>query len=134
MVGYVIDIILDRRNCMASTLQSITENFHKLLSLNLPSNGLYQLDGLSDIIQMVPTVKILNLSKDEVSRGSQIRVGLQLKSAWQLDKMKGLKLEELWLKRNPLCETFPDQATYIRSAITTVILPGDLLPWEPERP
>lgn len=44
------------------------------MSLNLSSNKLYRLDGLSDIIQMVPTVKILNLSKNEVRRGSQVKV------------------------------------------------------------
>lgn len=43
----------------------------------------------------------------------------QLKSARELDKMKGLKLEELWLEENPFCDTFPDQSTYIRLVITT---------------
>ena len=131
----------------------------------MSSNKLYQLDGLSDIIQMAPTVKILNLSKNEVRRGSQIKVGLrvgrgrvsghqsddrrqvkvpvgeggrwgcrepdvplslgflfplpphisQLTSVWELSKMQGLKLEELWLQGNPLCGTFPDQSTYVRS-------------------
>uniref|UniRef100_A0A4X1W4S0 Nuclear RNA export factor 2 n=1 Tax=Sus scrofa TaxID=9823 RepID=A0A4X1W4S0_PIG len=101
LVGHDIDIILNRRNCMSATLQVIKKNFPELLSLNLSSNKLYRLDGLSDIIQMVPTVKILNLSKNE------------LKSAWELSKMKGLKLEELWLQGNPLCGTFPNQSTYI---------------------
>ncbi|EPQ19357.1 Nuclear RNA export factor 2 [Myotis brandtii] len=96
-----IDIILNRRNCMAATLQVIKENFPELLSLNLRNNKLYQLDGLSDIIQMAPTVKILNLSKNE------------LKSTWELDKIKGLKLEELWLEGNPLCDTFQSQFTYV---------------------
>ena len=122
---------------------------------------------------MVPTVKILNLSKNEVRRGSQVKVesgggghqsgdegkvrgpmgegggwgcrdpdvslslgflvqflprNSQLKSAWELSKMKGLKLEELWLQGNPLCSTFPDQSTYVRLVRTTVTLPGDLLP------
>ncbi|XP_024611556.1 nuclear RNA export factor 2-like [Neophocaena asiaeorientalis asiaeorientalis] len=27
----------------------------------------------------------------------------------------GLKLEELWLQENPLCDTFPDQSTYVRA-------------------
>ncbi|KAM9042426.1 nuclear RNA export factor 2-like [Megaptera novaeangliae] len=103
LVGHDIDIILNRRNCMAATLQIIKKNFPELLSLNLSSNKLYQLDGLSDIIQMAPTVKILNLSKNE------------LKSAWELSKMQGLKLEELWLQGNPLCGTFPDQSTYVRA-------------------
>ncbi|XP_030161491.1 nuclear RNA export factor 2-like isoform X1 [Lynx canadensis] len=101
LVGHDIDIILNRRNCMAATLQIIEENFPELLSLNLSNNKLYQLDGLSDIIQMVPTVKILNLSKNELTL------------VWELNKMKGLKLEELWLEGNPLCDTFPDQSTYI---------------------
>ncbi|KAM9041184.1 nuclear RNA export factor 2-like [Megaptera novaeangliae] len=102
LVGHDIDIILNRRNCMAATLQIIKKNFPELLSLNLSSSKLYQLDGLSDIIQMAPTVKILNLSKNE------------LKSVSELSKIKGLKLEELWLQGNPLCGTFPDQSTYVR--------------------
>ncbi|XP_024608407.1 nuclear RNA export factor 2-like, partial [Neophocaena asiaeorientalis asiaeorientalis] len=88
---------------MAATLQVIEKNFPELLSLNLSSNKLYQLNGLSDIIQMAPTVKILNLSKNELT------------SVWELSKMRGLKLEELWLQGNPLCDTFPDQSTYVRA-------------------
>jgi len=38
----------------------------------------------------------------------------QLNSMWELNKMKGLKLEELWLRGNPLCNRFPDQSTYLR--------------------
>ncbi|XP_035581541.1 nuclear RNA export factor 2-like isoform X2 [Zalophus californianus] len=101
LVGHDIDMILNRRNCMAATLQIIEENHPELLSLNLSNNKLYGLDGLSDIIQMVPTVRILNLSKNE------------LNLVWELNKMKGLDLEELWLEGNPLCDTFPDQPTYI---------------------
>ncbi|XP_070114794.1 nuclear RNA export factor 2-like [Equus caballus] len=101
LVDHDIDIILNRRSCMAATLQIIETNFPKLLSLNLCNNKLYQLDGLSDIIQKAPTIKILNLSKNE------------LNSAWEVGKMKGLKLEELWLEGNPLCDTFRDQSTYI---------------------
>lgn len=40
---------------------------------------------------------------------------VQLKSDRELDKIKGLKLVELWLNRNPLCDFFKDQASYIRS-------------------
>ncbi|XP_058392374.1 nuclear RNA export factor 2-like [Diceros bicornis minor] len=101
LVDHDIDIILNRRNCMAATLQIIEKNFPKLLSLNLCDNKVYRLDGLSDITQKAPTVKILNLSKNE------------LKSARELDKMRGLRLEELWLEGNPLCYTFQDQSTYI---------------------
>lgn len=81
---------------MAATLQIIAKAFPELLSLNLHNNRLCQLDGLSDIVQMVPTVKILNLSKNE------------LNSTWELCKIKGLQLEDLWLQDNPLCSTFSD--------------------------
>lgn len=53
---------------------------------------------------------------------------LQLKSERELDKVKGLKLEELWLEGNPLCDTFRDQSTYIRSVVACVSPPGDLHP------
>ncbi|XP_053435027.1 nuclear RNA export factor 2-like [Nycticebus coucang] len=103
LVGHNIDIILNRRGCMAATLQIIEKNFPELLSLNLHSNKLYRLDGLSDIIEKAPNVRILNLSKNE------------LKSACELAKVKALKLEELWLEGNPLCSTFPDKSAYIRA-------------------
>ncbi|KAK1346638.1 hypothetical protein QTO34_000498 [Cnephaeus nilssonii] len=106
LVDHDVDIILNRRNCMAATLQIIEKDFPELLSLNLHNNRLRQLDGLSDISQMAPTVKILNLSKNE------------LNSTWELCKIKGLKLEELWLEDNPLCSTFSDQSTYISAIMT----------------
>uniref|UniRef100_A0A8D2F5J7 Nuclear RNA export factor Tap RNA-binding domain-containing protein n=1 Tax=Theropithecus gelada TaxID=9565 RepID=A0A8D2F5J7_THEGE len=101
LVKHHIDIILNRRNCMAATLKIIERNFPELLSLNLCDNKLHQLDGLSDIIEKAPKVKTLNLSKNK------------LKSAWELGKVKGLKLEELWLEGNPLCSTFSDQSAYV---------------------
>ncbi|XP_045042528.2 nuclear RNA export factor 2 isoform X3 [Desmodus rotundus] len=101
LLDHDVIIILNQRKCMAATLHIIEKNFPELLSLNLRKNKLYQLDDLSEIMQMAPTVKNLNLSKNE------------LKSAWELDKIRGLKLEELWLEGNPLCGTFPDQPTYV---------------------
>uniref|UniRef100_A0A8C8Z7A9 NXF1/2/3/5-like leucine-rich repeat domain-containing protein n=1 Tax=Prolemur simus TaxID=1328070 RepID=A0A8C8Z7A9_PROSS len=116
LVGCDMDIILNQRNCMAANLQIIERNFPEFLSLNLRNNKLHWLAGLSDIIEKAPKVKILNLSKNK------------LKSAWELSNVKGLKLEELWLEGNPLCHTFPDQSTYIRSVVTSVTLPGPLHP------
>ena len=40
---------------------------------------------------------------------------MQLRSDRELDKLKGLRLVELWLIRNPLCDLFKDQPSYIRS-------------------
>ncbi|MBZ3875997.1 Nuclear RNA export factor 2 [Sciurus carolinensis] len=36
----------------------------------------------------------------------------ELRTSTELDKLKGLKLEELWLEGNPLCSAFPDQSAY----------------------
>ncbi|KAM9658550.1 nuclear RNA export factor 1 isoform 2-T2 [Trichechus inunguis] len=101
LVAQNIDVVLNRRSCMAASLRIIEENIPELLSLNLSNNKLYRLDDLSSIVQKAPNLKILNLS------------GNELKSERELDKIKGLKLEELWLDRNPLCDTFRDQSTYI---------------------
>ncbi|XP_006899319.1 PREDICTED: nuclear RNA export factor 2-like [Elephantulus edwardii] len=101
LVDNDIDMILNRRNCMAATLEIIGENFPELLSLNLRSNKLYQLDGLSDILQKAPKIKSLDLSKNK------------LKSAWELDKIKELKLEELWLQGNPLCNNHSSHSSYV---------------------
>ncbi|XP_045146514.1 nuclear RNA export factor 2 [Echinops telfairi] len=107
LVDHDIDMILNRKSCMAAILKIIEENFSELLSLNLRDNKLYQLNGLSDIIQKAPNVKILNLSRNE------------LFSTFELEKIKELNLEELWLKGNPLCDTFFNWSTYV-SAIRDI--------------
>ncbi|KAM9576896.1 nuclear RNA export factor 2-like [Trichechus inunguis] len=112
LVDHDIDMILNRRNCMDATIKIIEENFPELLSLNLRSNKLYQLDGLSDIIQKAPKVKILNLSDNE------------LKSAWELNKIRELKLEELWLEGNPLRNNFSNESTYVRSVDGQQLFPS----------
>ena len=48
----------------------------------------------------------------------------QLKTVWELEKVKGLKLEELWLEGNPLCSTFPDHSAYVR-----YVMPADTFPY-----
>uniref|UniRef100_A0A452SY42 Nuclear RNA export factor 3 n=1 Tax=Ursus maritimus TaxID=29073 RepID=A0A452SY42_URSMA len=110
LLGHDIDIILNRGNCMAATLQIAEENFPELLSLNLSNNKPYGLDGLSDIIQVVSTVKILNLSKNEV------------KSAGELDQGKSLQPEEMSAGGSPPCTAFPDKSTNIRSVVHCVTL------------
>nr|XP_026235915.1 nuclear RNA export factor 2-like [Urocitellus parryii] len=105
LVGHDIHMILNRRNCMFATLQIIERNFPELLSLNLQNNKLYRLDGLSDIVEKAPHVKILNLSKNE------------LRTSKELEKLKGMELEELWLEGNPLCSDFPEQSAYVSSIL-----------------
>ncbi|XP_004614539.2 nuclear RNA export factor 2 [Sorex araneus] len=104
LMHHDIDIFLNRRQCMSAVQQIIEKNFPELVSLNLGSNKLYQLDGLSDVILKVPTIKTLDLSKNK------------LKSMWEVSKIKTLMLEELWLKGNPLCKDFQDQSSY-KSAV-----------------
>ncbi|XP_017657480.2 nuclear RNA export factor 2-like [Nannospalax galili] len=107
-----IDMMLNRRCCMNATLQIIQSNIPELLSLNLCNNKLYQLDGLSEVVEKAPQVKILNLSKNK------------LRSVSELEKVKELKLEELWLEGNPLCRTFQNESAYasaIRDQFPTLI-------------
>ncbi|XP_051825130.1 nuclear RNA export factor 1-like [Antechinus flavipes] len=96
-----IDIVLNRKNYMSASIRIIGENIPDLLSLNLSKNRLYKLDDLSEIVPKAPNLKILNLSDNE------------LKSERELDKVKGLKLDELWLQGNPLCEVFQDRSSYL---------------------
>ncbi|XP_036596266.1 nuclear RNA export factor 1-like [Trichosurus vulpecula] len=100
LVAQNIDIVLSRTNYMSASIQIIEENIPELLSLNLSKNRLYKLDDFSEIVPKAPNLKILNLSDNE------------LKSERELDKVKGLQLDELWLEGNPLCKTFPDQSSY----------------------
>ncbi|KAF7238588.1 Nuclear RNA export factor 1 [Varanus komodoensis] len=101
LVATNIDMVLSRRSCMLAVLQIIQENIPELLSLNLSDNKLYRLDDLAELPQKAPNLKILNLSSN------------QLKTERELDRLKGLKLEELWLDSNPMCDNFRDQSTYI---------------------
>ncbi|XP_052026261.1 nuclear RNA export factor 2-like [Apodemus sylvaticus] len=105
LVNRGIDIFLDRRSCMTATLQIIQEDFPELLSLNVSNNKIYWLDGLSELIEKAPHVKTLNLS------------GNLVRTVWELEKMKGLKLEQLWLEGNPLCSSFQDHSSYVSAIL-----------------
>ncbi|MBN3302599.1 NXF1 factor, partial [Amia calva] len=101
LVSRNIEVILNRTCGMQDINDIIEENIPELLSLNLSHNRLYKLDEVSELVRKVTNLKVLNLSHNE------------LKSERVLDKVKGFKLEELWLEHNPLCENFKDQPSYI---------------------
>uniref|UniRef100_A0A8C7N141 Nuclear RNA export factor 1b n=1 Tax=Oncorhynchus kisutch TaxID=8019 RepID=A0A8C7N141_ONCKI len=103
LVSQNIDVTLNRKNSMRAVIKIIEENIPELVCLNLSNNKLFRLDDLSELVNKVPNLKTLNLSHNE------------LKTERELDRIKGLKLVELWLERNPLCDYFKDQASYIRS-------------------
>uniref|UniRef100_A0A672FQ54 Nuclear RNA export factor 1 n=1 Tax=Salarias fasciatus TaxID=181472 RepID=A0A672FQ54_SALFA len=101
LVSQNIEVILNRKTSMEAVIKVIEENIPELTSLNLSNNRIHKLDELADLVTKVPNLKTLNLSHNE------------LKSDRELDKIKGLKLVELWLNRNPLCDFFKDQPSYI---------------------
>uniref|UniRef100_A0A671X8W8 Nuclear RNA export factor 1a n=1 Tax=Sparus aurata TaxID=8175 RepID=A0A671X8W8_SPAAU len=103
LVSQNIEVILNRKTSMEAVIKIIEENIPELTCLNLSNNRIHKLDELAELVTKVPNLKTLNLSHNE------------LKSDRELDKLKGLKLGELWLNRNPLCDFFKDQASYIRS-------------------
>uniref|UniRef100_A0A3Q2Z8C5 Nuclear RNA export factor 1a n=1 Tax=Hippocampus comes TaxID=109280 RepID=A0A3Q2Z8C5_HIPCM len=101
LVSQNVEVILNRKTNMEAVIKIIEENIPELTSLNLSNNRIHKLDDLSELVTKVPNLKSLNLSHNE------------LKLDRDLDKVKGLKLVELWLVRNPLCDLFKDQASYI---------------------
>ncbi|XP_053325654.1 nuclear RNA export factor 1-like [Spea bombifrons] len=103
LVANKVDLVLNRRRCMQAMLQIIEENVPELLSLDISNNTIYKLDYMAEIHNKAPNLKILRLSNN------------MLKTERELDVIKGLKLEELWLDGNPLCGNFYDEAVYIRA-------------------
>uniref|UniRef100_A0A8B9KQQ7 Zgc:153681 n=1 Tax=Astyanax mexicanus TaxID=7994 RepID=A0A8B9KQQ7_ASTMX len=101
LVSQKIKVILNHKNCMQAVVKIIEENIPELVCLNLSNNRLYKLDDFAELVNKVPNLKTLNLSHNE------------LKSERELDKVRGFKLTELWLDRNPLCDHFKDQSSYI---------------------
>ncbi|XP_046903059.1 nuclear RNA export factor 1 isoform X2 [Hypomesus transpacificus] len=101
LVSQNIEVILNRKTCMEAVVKIIEENIPELVCLNLSNNRLHKLDEVAELVSKAPNLKTLNLSHNE------------LKSERELDRLKGLKLVELWLDRNPLCDLFKDQASYI---------------------
>uniref|UniRef100_A0A6Q2ZJZ7 NTF2 domain-containing protein n=1 Tax=Esox lucius TaxID=8010 RepID=A0A6Q2ZJZ7_ESOLU len=119
LVSHNIDVTLNTKNSMRAVTKIIEENIPELVCLNLSNNKLFRLEYLSELVSKVPNLKILNLSHNE------------LKTERELDKIKGLKLVELWLERNPLCDYFKDQTVYIRSVNLLNDTPAALPPCKP---
>lgn len=135
----IIHYNLVLKNLISNSVIGHTECFYmclfflyQLSCLNLSNNCMHKLDDLADLVTKAPHLKTLNLSNNEVKLASPINLDdskemwvdvdalssiftVKLKSDRELDKVKGLKLVELWLNRNPLCDLFKDQASYIRS-------------------
>uniref|UniRef100_A0A8C5GZI7 Nuclear RNA export factor 1-like n=1 Tax=Gouania willdenowi TaxID=441366 RepID=A0A8C5GZI7_GOUWI len=103
MVSQDVKMVLNRKTNMEAVIKIVEENIPQLTSLNLSHNCIQRLDELSELVTKVPHLKALNLSHND------------LKSEHELDKLKGLKLVELWLVRNPLCDLFKDPSSYVNA-------------------
>uniref|UniRef100_UPI003AAA923B nuclear RNA export factor 1-like n=1 Tax=Centroberyx gerrardi TaxID=166262 RepID=UPI003AAA923B len=101
LASHDIEVILNRKTNMEAVIKIIEENIPELVRLNLSNNRIHKLDKLAELVTKAPKLKTLNLSHNK------------LRSDQELDKVKGLKLVELWLVGNPLCDLFKDQASYI---------------------
>ncbi|CAM9617063.1 unnamed protein product [Lampetra planeri] len=97
-----VDLVLNRKDHMDGLNKIIRENMPMITSLNLTCNDLHRLDNLAELAQHTPSLKKLNLSKNN------------LKAVRELYQLKVFNLEELWLKGNPLCNSFRNPNAYIR--------------------
>nr|XP_032815558.1 uncharacterized protein LOC116945277 isoform X4 [Petromyzon marinus] len=114
-----VDLVLNRKDHMDGLNKIIRENIPMITSLNLTCNDLHRLDDLAKLAQHTPSLKKLNLSKNN------------LKDVRELYPLKAFNLKELWLKGNPLCDSFHDPNAYISFVRNhfpqLVILDGQML-------
>uniref|UniRef100_A0A667ICK5 Uncharacterized protein n=1 Tax=Lynx canadensis TaxID=61383 RepID=A0A667ICK5_LYNCA len=85
------------------------------LSLVIPSPRLLG-DMVTRDIEMVPN------PRNSMAASRQTHEKNMFKSAGELDKGKRLQREDMSANRSPLCTTFPDKSTNIRSVILSVTL------------
>lgn len=93
---------LSRENVMQSVMQIIGEHIPDVQAIDLSNNKIYSVDQMRPLLTKAAFLKSLNLGNNKLG---------QITS---LDRLQGLKLEELILNQNPLCDRFTDQSSYIR--------------------
>lgn len=87
---------------MQSVMQIIGEHIPDVQAIDLSNNKIYSVDQMRTLLTKAASLKSLNLGNNKLG---------QITS---LDRLQGLKLEELILNQNPLCDRFGEQSTYIR--------------------
>nr|CAD7423253.1 unnamed protein product [Timema monikensis] len=88
------------------------ENIPELVGLNLTENKLYSLEPLTSLVKKAPNLTVLHIGKNRIHE--VIFVCKQLRELRQLEYLQGLRLEDLVLDGNPLCDKFREQSTYVR--------------------
>lgn len=132
---FITDLIADyfcalfRPVMLKAVLDLVSEHIPNLEALNLDGNKLLLIDKLSVLSKKFTKLKILYLGDNKVidSTGNLLHIFcrlyrdlftdniLQIKEINQLDVIKDLKLEELKLAGNPLCNKYKSrQNDYIR--------------------
>ncbi|XP_029448918.1 nuclear RNA export factor 1-like isoform X2 [Rhinatrema bivittatum] len=97
-----VNILLpfNKKCCMEMVFKMVEEYCAELLALNLSSNCLYRLHGLSSLFYMTPKLKSLNLSENKLAVEQD------------LDIIQNIQLTELWLEGNPLCTSLKNLSSY----------------------
>jgi nuclear RNA export factor len=93
---------LSRQNVMQTVVQIIGEHIPDVQVIDLSNNKIYSVDHMKPLVTKAAFLKTLNLANNDLVKITS------------LDRLQGLALEELILNRNPLCDHFNEQSTYIR--------------------
>nr|CAD7440985.1 unnamed protein product [Timema bartmani] len=94
-------VCLFKPNIMTTIVNIIAENIPELVGLNLTENKLYSLEPLTSLFKKAPNLTVLHIGKN------------RLRELRQLEYLQGLRLEDLVLDGNPLCDKFREQSTYV---------------------
>ncbi|XP_067011761.2 nuclear RNA export factor 1 [Anabrus simplex] len=92
---------LYRANVMLAVVDIIAENIPELTALNLSDNKLYNIEHLSILTRKLPNLTVLHIGSNRI------------RDINQLNSLKGLKLTELVLDGNPLCDKFKEEGAYV---------------------
>nr|CAD7260445.1 unnamed protein product [Timema shepardi] len=95
-------VCLFKPNIMTTIVNIIAENIPELVGLNLTENKLYSLEPLTSLVKKAPNLTVLHIGKN------------RLRELRQLEYLQGLRLVDLVLDGNPLCDKFREQSTYVR--------------------
>nr|CAD7400004.1 unnamed protein product [Timema poppensis] len=104
-------VCLFKPNIMTTIVNIIAENIPELVGLNLTENKLYSLEPLTSLVKKAPNLTVLHIGKNRVEDSHLLMILRELR---QLEYLQGLRLEDLVLDGNPLCDKFREQSTYVR--------------------
>ncbi|KAF5900250.1 inositol-trisphosphate 3-kinase B-like, partial [Clarias magur] len=78
LVSQNVTVILSRKSCMEAVLKIIKENIPQLTGLNLSNNKLFKLDDLTELVNIAPNLRTLNLSHNEDGHSLPAPIGFDV--------------------------------------------------------